>query len=153
MTVGNANMSDSSHRVPMWARWLLVVAWALFIWSRSMFAGPESTAQSDFVVAIVAPVFDLLGVTDASLRSFVVRKLGHFSEYFVLGMLAAATGAGVPQLLVGLGVPSADETIQLFVPGRSGQLRDVCIDVSGYACGFALVWAVRKLRRRFSRAE
>lgn len=118
-----------------------------------MFAGPESTAQSDFVVAIVAPLFDLLGVTDSSLRSFVVRKLGHFTEYFVLGMLAATTGAGVPQLLVGLGVPCVDETIQLFVPGRSGQLRDVCIDATGYACGFALIWAVRKLSERASRSE
>ncbi len=135
----------------MWVRWLLVAAWALFIWSRSMFAGPESTAQSDFVVAIVAPVFDLLGVTDASLRSFVVRKLGHFTEYFILGMLSATTGVGVPQLLVGLGVPSADETIQLFVPGRSGQLRDVCIDVSGYACGFVLMRLLRRAKARLAR--
>ena len=40
-----------------------------------------------------------------------------------------------------------DETIQLFVPGRSGELRDVWIDFAGgvLGCGVAgMVHAVRK---------
>ncbi len=118
-----------------------------------MFAGPESTAQSDFVVAIVRPVFDLLGVTDPSIRSFVVRKAGHFTEYCILGVLAATTGAGLPQAATGLLVPSADETIQLFVPGRSGQLSDVCLDVCGFTCGFVVARLVVKLRRRATHRE
>ncbi len=153
MGIAPKTQGDSSHRVPLWARWLVVLAWALFIWSRSLFAGPESTAQSDFVVAIVRPVFDLLGVTDPSIRSFVVRKLGHFTEYFILGILASFTGAGLPQAATGVLVPSADETIQLFVPGRSGQVTDVCLDVCGFSCGFATAWGVRKLHARVARRE
>lgn len=45
-----------------------------------------------------------------------------------------------------------DETIQLFVPGRSGQISDVWVDLLGAAVGIVLatVWIVglRAVRRR-----
>ncbi|HBE10387.1 MAG TPA: VanZ family protein, partial [Lachnospiraceae bacterium] len=38
------------------------------------------------------------------------------------------------------------ETIQLFIPGRAGMIKDVWIDFSGFMTGFILVTVVRKLR-------
>ena len=35
----------------------------------------------------------------------------------------------------GVLIAFCDETIQLFVPGRSGQVSDMWIDVSGYLLG------------------
>ena len=46
---------------------------------------------------------------------------------------------------IGLMTAVCDETIQLFVPGRSAEVRDVLIDAAGVLLGAALV---RILTRR-----
>jgi VanZ family protein len=45
-------------------------------------------------------------------------------------------------------VPSVDETIQLFVDGRSGQVTDVLIDCAGACTGVLLTWLASRVRRR-----
>ena len=104
----------------------------------------------------------------------VVRKLGHFSEYLVLGIVASwalrpaekelsaekgrVVGGTSPTksvahagtwatLAVCVLVPCVDETIQLFVPRRSGMLSDVCLDMVGCACGLLATRALCALRR------
>ena len=42
-------------------------------------------------------------------------------------------------------VPSIDETIQLFVPGRAGMITDVMIDCCGSTTGVALRYLLRSL--------
>lgn len=44
-----------------------------------------------------------------------------------------------------LAVPFADETIQLFVEGRSGQISDVWLDLAGALTGTMLYLTLRKL--------
>lgn len=131
-----------------WVGRALVIAWVVFIWSRSLFSGPESTAQSGFFVQLLAPAFSALGV-EMGLRSFLVRKAAHFLEYLVLGVLLgrmgrARGGASWQRLFLGLAVPVSDEALQLLVPGRSGQVADVLIDFAGVLVGLAVV----RLRRR-----
>lgn len=142
----------SARRIPFWVRWALVVAWILFIWSRSLFPGPASSSQSNFVAALLEPLFEALGIRDWSQMTFLVRKAAHFLEYTVLGALLALTreeeSAWWPRALVGVATPSADETIQLFVPGRSGQVTDVMLDCAGAACGMALATGIRSALRR-----
>lgn len=41
---------------------------------------------------------------------------------------------------------AADEFHQRFVPGRSGQLRDVCIDGAGALLGVLMCWGIWKIR-------
>ena len=65
----------------------------------------------------------------ASLQ-FLVRKSAHFSIYMILGL---ATSCAVCLLYA-----ASDEIHQLFVPGRSGEVRDVMIDFSGAVLGIAL---------------
>lgn len=148
------------RRLPARAtRWLLraaVLAWVCFIWSRSLFDGPASSSQSDAVAALLAPAFEALGVRDVSMRTLLVRKAGHFLEYLVLGALLALTreeGAGHlwPRALLGVFAPCVDESIQLHVPGRSGQLSDVALDCCGVACGMALVRGIRSALPRCRR--
>ena len=152
---GAPTSKTKSHRVPVWARWLLVFAWVLFIWSRSLFPGPESTAQSSAVVDILRPAFEALGVTDANLMSFLVRKAAHFLEYALLGALLGSTPEevrpGWRQVVPGVIAPSADETLQRFVPGRSGQLSDVALDCAGVAFGMLVATGIRSARRRCRR--
>ena len=42
-------------------------------------------------------------------------------------------------------IPSIDETIQLFVPGRAGMITDVMIDCCGAATGVVLRYLLRSL--------
>lgn len=133
-------------------RLVLVVLWILFIWSRSLFAGPESSAQSNFVVTLIQPVFEALGVTSIDTMGFIVRKAAHFTEYTILGVLLAWANPDKHimwcEVVCGIAVPSCDETIQLFVPGRSGQLSDVMLDCAGVAFGMFLVMLYRRSLKR-----
>lgn len=87
--------------------------------------------------------------------SFLVRKAGHFLEYAVLGALLGSTPEdgrpGWRQVVPGLIVPSADETLQRFVPGRSGQFSDVALDCVGVALGLLVTTGIRSVRRRYRR--
>ena len=82
----------------------------------------------------------------------ILRKCGHFTEYFILGVVATITVFQVKinrKMLSALGycilVASVDETIQLFVSGRSGQITDVMLDSVGALTGVIIVWLSRKL--------
>ena len=138
---------------PAWA-WVLLVLWVCVIWGHSMVPAQGSDAESLAVVGIVRRFFELFGVTDVHVMNHVVRKAGHFCEYLVLGLLAinalrprlrAPRERVTPLLLVGVLVPTIDETIQLFVPGRAGMLADVLLDMSGFACAVLLAGFVRSI--------
>ena len=49
-----------------------------------------------------------------------------------------------------LAVPFLDETIQLFVDGRAGQISDVWLDVSGAVCGILFRKAAAVLLKKRS---
>ena len=49
-------------------------------------------------------------------------------------------------VLCGMSTALFDETIQLFVAGRSGQIRDVWIDLGGFCAGVLLSILVENLR-------
>ena len=77
------------------------------------------------------------------LTDHIVRKMAHFTEYSVLGFLTSftvysfkkPTGGIFIKLFVTLFTAVIDETIQLNVPGRSGQVTDVLLDFSGAVTG------------------
>lgn len=81
----------------------------------------------------------------------VLRKIAHASEFAALGMvltLLIEEGRKIKVLLLalcGLGAALIDETIQLFVDGRSGQIKDVWIDLAGFGVGVAIVGLILHL--------
>lgn len=87
--------------------------------------------------------------------SFFERKAAHMFLYFVLtGLLLLALHglsrgfclkAGLALGLCGI-LAAVDEIHQLFVPGRSGELRDVAVDLAGGAIFLLLCWLVRCVR-------
>lgn len=86
----------------------------------------------------------------------VIRKLAHFTEYAVLGLLAcrASTdafrrGPYLFAIALIIFIAVADETYQSFNPARTGSAVDVGIDVSGgiFAVTFCYFF-VRWWRRR-----
>lgn len=140
-------------------RALVLCLWMAFIWGHSLRDGTASSGESDFF-AHLKPIMDLLGamgVTSWSDRTFLVRKMAHFIEYTVLGIFgwrlsnAMRTKSRAATRLIALLVclvPVVDETIQLFVPGRSGRVTDVLLDLSGVAFGAVLSLAISKIARR-----
>lgn len=74
---------------------------------------------------------------------FTIRKLGHLTEYGIFGVLAFRAFRGerrgwsrrwmLSALAAALMLASIDEWHQTFVPGRTGAVTDVWIDVCGAA--------------------
>lgn len=86
----------------------------------------------------------------------IVRKMAHFIEYAVLAsaiefhyLIRKRKGAQLILLSISLTVLYAvsDELHQLFVPGRSGELKDVMIDFAGAVTGTLLFYFLIRLYR------
>lgn len=113
--------------------------------------GAASSHESLRVVNLVAPLLEALGLTSLDVQQFVVRKLGHFTEYFMLGALTQLPPAPHTrrqrwiQAILLCTVPALDETLQLFVPLREGALRDVAIDIAGATCGLLAALLIQRL--------
>ena len=126
-------------------------AWLLVIWGHSCLPATQSGAESGALLTVVQNL--LPWMTD-----HVLRKCAHFAEYAVLGALTAAalrTGAHFSwpaALLPGPFAALCDETIQLFVPGRSGRIADVWLDTAGYLTGALLTLLIFHLCRKRPKA-
>lgn len=132
---------------------LLIAALLCFIWGNSMMTAKESGSLSKGVLAWVKEIFPIFA---GSGGHKLLRKVAHFSEFFLLGVLCAAQRVKSEKLLtfglIAFGLISAciDETIQIFVLGRSSSLLDVWLDIAGYATGVAIVaigYAIAKKRK------
>ena len=114
--------------------YVLLVAWMGLIFYLSSEGHEASSGRSD----AIAHTLQSIGVGgSADLITFLVRKSAHSIAYFVLGCLAVNAfrthGWRVKTLCaasiaVVVLYAISDELHQLFVPGRSGELRDVLID-------------------------
>lgn len=87
-----------------------------------------------------------------------IRKLAHFSEYACMGMLVyillrqwrSGDNKMYMQVLVWVCVSAiADELHQTFVPGRDGNVLDVCLDTCGGIFGIFIMRITEKCIGRF----
>lgn len=142
--------------------WLLSALMIMLIWRNSIATGGESGSLSADVAH-----FLLQYVNDAGFSvpfdtfHFYVRKLAHFSEYFMLAVLITFSSWACPlikrkrlqPLPFWITVPCIDEAIQHFIPGRYGSFSDVAIDMSGFFCGmiaaYILILIIRDLSGLF----
>ena len=126
-----------------------MVIWILFIWSRSLEPAVESAQASGFVMNLVNGLFDKL-LVQLDVSEHFIRKSAHFTEYAILGVLMAncLKDTMLKDKLLGafgcLLVAMCDETIQLFVEGRSGQVSDVWLDFAGALTGLLLYNVIKK---------
>lgn len=120
-------------------RWSLAIGWMLFIFYMSHQPGDISSSQSK----IILDIFNFFGVRLdeywSSVATFVVRKLAHFTEYYILFILVYnAIGINISDkrkyiysLIATFLYASSDEIHQYFIPGRCMSIKDVLIDTSG----------------------
>lgn len=116
-----------------------------FIFQNSLEIAQVSGARSEQVRALLNKVAGVVGLGPFSLHT--VRKLAHFTEFALMGFwfmlcLRVYTRHFIKHvswpLFCGLLVAVLDETVQLYVPGRSSSVRDVLIDFGGALCGLFL---------------
>ena len=124
----------------------------LFIWGNSLLPATASAALSQRVGQLLSQILHLPFATDAGRGT--LRKLAHGTEYLILGVELSLLLRPVPRrpgsllILCGLSAALVDETIQLFVAGRAGAIRDVWIDLGGFLTGIILYLLIRQLRGR-----
>ena len=131
--------------------WVWTIAAMLLIFVHSAMPGPLSSVESGKIVQLILAVLHLfhIRVSDGSL-SFFIRKCGHFTEFTLLGLALMNQRWGRPcrQLpyvaAAGALYAVTDEIHQFFVPGRSCEFRDVCIDTAGVAAGALLYTFLKK---------
>lgn len=139
---------------------VMLVIWMVFISSLSAQNAEKSSKTSGnlivSVVKAVNPKFKELTPEEqqetVSRFQFTVRKAAHFTAYGILGALAFLTFITYRRLyykirlilsaLICLLYAISDEIHQLFVPGRSGEVRDVLIDFSGAMLAIIICAAV-----------
>ena len=129
---------------------ILVALTLAFIWGNSLMPGAISGAISDWFGAVLSHIFG--GELDTTHGHGVLRKLAHGTEYLVLGvelcLLLIPEKPWTTLALSGVMAALTDETIQLFVPERCGQIKDVWIDLGGFAVGVLVCLLIRFLYRR-----
>ena len=118
------------------------------IWGSSLMDAEASSAFSGFVGSIIDWLFPRANAASGGTGHGLLRKIAHFTEFAALGSLLSWFFAmikksrwlpAVMSFSAGLLVACVDETIQLFVPGRTGQITDVGIDMLGCTLTIVLI--------------
>ena len=130
---------------------ILVILWMSVIFGFSNQKAEDSSKLSNGVIVKIARIFvdkDLsIEKQEELLEKYtgLVRKTAHFGIYLILGVLVInfliefnIKHIIILSLMVCMLYSASDEIHQLFVPGRSGEVRDVLIDSSGALGGIGL---------------
>lgn len=136
--------------------WLLVLVWMGCIFYLSHQPASESSKLSAGVMATILQVVQAIIPLSVEVSTFhlFIRKGAHFFAYFLLGILLYRSLWGKWQhflvaLFIAFLYAISDEVHQLFIPGRSGEVRDVLIDSAGAATGILLYILLLRVLRRY----
>lgn len=137
--------------------YILLILWMCLIFFFSNQPATASDKASNGVIEQIVHTAELIRgreFDDSQLEAisnyliFPIRKLAHFTLYFILGILIYNVIHFYPinnkkicliSILLSIIYACSDEIHQLFIPGRSGELRDVLIDMVGSLLGILIV--------------
>ena len=126
---------------------IFTILWMGVIFIFSSQNGTQSSLNNLFVFKI----FDSIGLNLSTIIvpetiNYIIRKMAHLTEYFILGALLYKTcrcylyvGFEIISIIAGFLYACSDEFHQYFVPGRSAKNWDVLIDTSGVVLGVLFV--------------
>ena len=128
---------------------LLIILWLLVIFIFSNQDGTTSTALTNGVLE------KYLFFIDSDVLFIIIRKIAHITEYLILGILVFSfvkefkmNRKIIVSLLICLILSSLDEFHQLFIPGRTGKILDVFIDMIGVLLGIGVLLLIHKNLRK-----
>ncbi len=140
---------------------VLSVAINVFIIVNSCMNAHQSSHESGFIVDLLSNILN--GIKPGTINeenysefSSVIRKLvGHFGLFLISGIFTTLSIKFIYYDLTkkcwifliisassGLFLAILTEIIQLFVPGRSGEFKDVMIDFGGYIIPLIIISAI-----------
>ena len=134
---------------------VLIILWAVFVFGFSSQTGDESSGLSRKIAELFFHTEESLAIAEP-----IIRKLAHFSEYALGGMLIyllidtynySKKTKLLLTLFLGIWYASIDEIHQTFVPDRNGNVKDVLIDTLGFSCGIGFTLLCIKIKSKFSK--
>ncbi len=137
--------------------WLPALAWsALVLYASTDLFSAKNTGS--ILEAIIRFLIGPLNRHTFDNLHFLVRKSAHVTEYGILGLLWFRVWRGAHEgfqwkwSLAGVGIvlvtAIADEVHQSFVPSRTGEAKDVLLDVCGAITVQILLWVIMRWRAR-----
>lgn len=163
--------SRGSHRKHIFFI-IAMLLWTMLIFSFSLQPGAVSSNMSHgfgrwiletFLPGVLVKL-DKLRPEQLEMLHFLLRKCAHFTEYFLLGIwselalgIKKQVSRWCPAMLYCAVVAMVDETIQLFVGGRSGRVTDVLLDSTGaftgiMICLFLKMWITKNKNAAVSKS-
>lgn len=134
----------------------IVLFWMILIYYFSQQTVYESIRLSNVATMVFTDILELFFpdyVFDEEYIHHIVRKIAHFTIYFILGIMVSwlinvGNSKGKRSIFIAavccLVFAISDETLQLFIYGRGAQVTDVLIDISGASLGIFLVYLSRR---------
>ena len=119
----------------------------VIIFVLSNFPAADSDQQSGLIVNTLTTIFPDLEMVKPLVT--IVRKMAHFIEYALLGFFTArafklSKKSSWWSILFCVIYAATDEFHQTFIPGRSGELRDVLVDTAGATVGTVIYILIHK---------
>lgn len=132
---------------------IMTLVWMSLIFYFSSQPGSISSVQSDGVKDLILKGFSSSSevfnyINNSGFIMFVIRKSAHMFLYFVLSILVYLLSKSMTNeftisvkisMFVSIIYAATDEIHQLYVVGRSGQLKDVWIDSIGVFVGIIFI--------------
>ncbi|MCD7854472.1 MAG: VanZ family protein [Clostridiales bacterium] len=124
----------------------------------SSFDGEASSELSSSLLDVILQFLSKFGI-GAFLTEHILRKLAHFTEYFVLGGLIFGDWAGFGlkvnkcfafSLPLGFLTACLDEMSQFLSEGRTPMVKDVFIDFSGFFIACLILILICLKYKKFS---
>ncbi len=138
---------------------VIAVLITLFIFYNSAKPAAESSEMSVGIVEAIIDAAENIGISlDSETLTFIIRKLAHFAEYFLLGICSAKAISCFGHkktflaILFCLAVSVCDEfVIQALTDGRSPEIRDCIIDLCGATVGTSTVYFIKSKKKKKKR--
>ncbi len=128
----------------------LLILWMIIIFVLSNDTGTASSNKSDGIASFIS---DIISFIDTDTLIFIIRKLAHFTEYLILGILFLNVLKDYNNIDIKLVIITilfcfsyaiSDEVHQLFIQSRSGKFTDVLIDTLGSSIGVIIYYLILK---------
>lgn len=133
------------HRLKKFGLWILLFGWMAIIF---LFSNQSGTVSEDVSSGVLTFFTNLLPF---ELSSYLIRKVAHFMEYMILGMLLILLFYEYHKiskkdlllcLLLCILYACSDEFHQIFISGRTPKVFDVMIDTIGSFTGISFVYLI-----------
>ncbi len=139
---------------------ILILLWMVLVFYLSNQVADDSSKLSGGITRKILEILHILDgktLEQQAIIETIVRKLAHFCLYTLGGILVllhinlykiSYKRKVIISWIFGTIYAISDEIHQLFIPGRSGEIRDVCIDSLGIIIGITLLFKFLKFIER-----